>query len=73
MLNLFIDLAFSFYIKLLLIVKFLQICCRNLYFLFQLKFPYDILFELWGCSSAGRAPALQAGGREFDPHQLHIS
>ena len=24
-----------------------------------------------GCSSAGRAPALQAGGRPFDPGQLH--
>ena len=24
-----------------------------------------------GCSSAGRAPALQAGGQEFDPPQLH--
>src|SRR5262245_66139019 len=24
-----------------------------------------------GCSSAGRAPVLQAGGRGFDPHQLH--
>ena len=27
--------------------------------------------EHWGYSSAGRAPALQAGGREFDPHYLH--
>ena len=26
---------------------------------------------LWGCSSAGRAPALQAGGHRFDPGQLH--
>ena len=26
---------------------------------------------LWGCSSAGRAPALQAGGQEFEPPQLH--
>ncbi len=25
----------------------------------------------WGCSSAGRAPALQAGGQRFDPAQLH--
>jgi hypothetical protein len=25
----------------------------------------------WGCSSAGRAPALQAGCRRFDPDQLH--
>src|SRR6266403_5348288 len=27
--------------------------------------------RLRGCSSAGRAPVLQAGGRGFDPHQLH--
>src|SRR6266699_1980091 len=26
-----------------------------------------------GCSSAGRAPALQAGGRRFEPDQLHQS
>src|SRR6185312_9353896 len=26
-----------------------------------------------GCSSVGRAPALQAGGRRFDPVQLHQS
>ena len=25
----------------------------------------------WGCSSAGRASALQAGGQGFDPPQLH--
>ena len=28
---------------------------------------------IWGCSSAGRAPALQAGGQEFDPPHLHHS
>ena len=27
--------------------------------------------ESWGCSSVGRAPALQAGGREFDSPHLH--
>ena len=26
---------------------------------------------LWGVSSAGRAPALQAGGHRFDPGTLH--
>ena len=26
---------------------------------------------IWGCSSAGRAPALQAGGHGFDSHHLH--
>ena len=27
--------------------------------------------EIWGCSSAGRAPALQAGGHGFESHHLH--
>ena len=26
---------------------------------------------IWGCSSVGRAPALQAGGREFESLHLH--
>ena len=26
----------------------------------------------WGCSSVGRAPALQAGGHEFESHHLHL-
>ena len=26
---------------------------------------------LWACSSAGRAPALQAGGHRFDPGHVH--
>ena len=26
---------------------------------------------MWGCSSVGRAPALQAGGQEFDSPYLH--
>ena len=26
-----------------------------------------------GCSSAGRAPALQAGGRRFEPGHLHVA
>ena len=25
-----------------------------------------------GCSSVGRAPALQAGGREFKSHHFHL-
>ena len=25
----------------------------------------------WGCSSVGRAPALQAGGHRFEPVHLH--
>ena len=28
-------------------------------------------FIEWGFSSAGRAPALHAGGQEFDPPNLH--
>ena len=28
-------------------------------------------FLMWGFSSAGRAPALQAGGQRFDPVILH--
>ena len=27
----------------------------------------------WGISSAGRAPALQAGGHRFDPDILHYN
>ena len=26
---------------------------------------------VWGCSSVGRAPALQAGGHGFESHHLH--
>jgi hypothetical protein len=26
---------------------------------------------MWACSSAGRAPALQAGGRRFEPCHVH--
>ena len=29
--------------------------------------------KIWGYSSAGRAPALQAGGQRFDPAYLHQS
>ena len=32
---------------------------------------YRYLEQDRGCSSIGRAPALQAGGRRFDPVQLH--
>ena len=31
----------------------------------------DTIQPLWGCSSAGRAPALQAGGHGFESHHLH--
>ena len=29
-------------------------------------------FLKWGCSSVGRAPALQAGGQEFESLHLHL-
>ena len=31
----------------------------------------DLSSTTWGFSSAGRAPALQAGGQRFDPANLH--
>ena len=31
----------------------------------------EVSTKIWGCSSAGRAPALQAGGQEFDSPHLH--
>ncbi len=30
-----------------------------------------LLYIYWGLSSAGRAPALHAGGQRFDPARLH--
>ena len=35
------------------------------------KIFYSDALSIRGCSSAGRAPALQAGGQEFDPPHLH--
>jgi hypothetical protein len=35
--------------------------------------PPRVEMHDWGISSAGRAPALQAGGRRFDPVILHQS
>ena len=32
-----------------------------------------VMRVLWGFSSSGRAPALQAGGERFDPVNLHQS
>ena len=31
----------------------------------------NLLYSKWGCSSVGRAPALQAGGQEFESLHLH--
>ena len=36
-----------------------------------LNLAYSIGHLKWGFSSAGRAPALQAGGQRFDPANLH--
>ena len=37
-----------------------------------LHFQLSILnSQIWGVSSAGSAPALQAGGHRFDPGTLH--
>ena len=33
--------------------------------------PCKKMGKIWGFSSAGRAPALQAGGQRFDPANLH--
>ena len=32
---------------------------------------FALIMELGGCSSAGRAPALHAGGHRFEPVHLH--
>ena len=40
-------------------------------FNFEGSVKAEILKTLWGCSSAGRAPALHAGGQEFEPPHLH--
>ena len=37
------------------------------------KWRKQTTFIKWGCSSAGRAPALQAGGHGFESHHLHQS
>ena len=31
----------------------------------------DVTTQMWGFSSAGRAPALHAGGQEFESPNLH--
>ena len=33
----------------------------------------EVSTKIWGCSSAGRAPALQAGGQGFESLYLHDS
>ena len=35
--------------------------------------PSVSVSKAWGCSSVGRAPALQAGGQRFEPAHLHQS
>ena len=43
----------------------------NLLFNFECPLTQKVLSGIWGYSSAGRAPALQAGGQRFDPAYLH--
>ena len=40
-------------------------------FILETGVRVPVVLQIWGCSSVGRAPALQAGGREFESHQLH--
>lgn len=38
----------------------------------KIKFSLETnKINVWGCSSVGRAPVLQAGGQRFDPANLH--
>ena len=37
----------------------------------MLRQYFLVLLFIWGCSSAGRAPALQAGGRQFESLSVH--
>ena len=41
------------------------------YSFFSFKFSLFIIYNKRGFSSAGRAPALQAGGQRFEPANLH--
>ena len=38
---------------------------------FKSCLPDQAICNRWGLSSAGRAPALHAGGQRFDPARLH--
>ncbi len=40
---------------------------------YTIHFSLFTIICLWGCSSVGRASALQAGGQEFDSPHLHQS
>ena len=39
--------------------------------IFEVRYAKADRKRIWGFSSAGRAPALQAGGQRFDPANLH--
>ena len=45
-----------------------RICCSILR---DHEIPHMGADPSWGCSSVGRAPALQAGGHGFESHHLH--
>ena len=43
----------------------------SLCIVFRVRLTEEHVLIMWGFSSAGRAPALQAGGQRFDPANLH--
>ena len=49
------------------ITRFFEVSLFN----FEGLLQKELSKEIWGYSSAGRAPALQAGGQRFDPAYLH--
>ena len=51
-------------------VKLLSADCSEGFPFVSRTSPRELLF--WRFSSAGRAPALQAGGQRFDPVNLHF-
>lgn len=55
------ELLFCGTVRRLFVVGFFRVC------------GVEVLLSFceWGCSSAGRAPVLHAGGQEFDPPHLH--
>ena len=55
-----------------LVTSYRSVQSVKVFTLFNLEGTDEEIREpLWGVSSAGRAPALQAGGHRFDPGTLH--
>ena len=51
--------------------RFNRMRLRILKLVVQFSGTVKTIPNIWGCSSAGRAPALQAGGHGFESHHLH--